>query len=165
MIWLCIDPGITGTGFAVFQDKNPEPIYVHDENKKAEWDVQIAILARELDRIVTVWQVMKVYCEYPEWQESGKGAAAAIKGDIFKLSSVVGAFMGVCAIRNIRFIPVNVSWWKGQVSKSNVVKRIRGILPESDWTYSEARHYTDAVGIGLYVLGLLHKPNRKFLKD
>lgn len=110
-------------------------------------------MASRLDRLLCELRerVRVVYCEMPILFEGEFGHAVVAKGDLQKLTALVGAFLGVCSIHGIRFKPILVNEWKGQMPKPVVNRRIRAILGVDTKAYK--RDEWDAVGVGLFAKG------------
>lgn len=87
----------------------------------------------------------KVYIEGVElWASSLKSLTAARRGDLFKLSYLVGVYAGACANRQVDFEIIDAADWKGQMKDEAVAERIRRINGEE---YANA-HIRSAVGMG-----------------
>jgi len=90
-----------------------------------------------------------VVCEFPEFQSGTARSMGWAKGDLQKLTFLVGYIAG----RNpsCQFVPVKPSTWKGQLPKSIVTDRIITRLGK-EWAQTSGvkTHAWDAVGIGLW---------------
>ena len=99
-------------------------------------------------------QVEEVFIEWPEFEPSARGRAAANRGDLGKLylSASVVAAAGYETGKTVRPIPVSV--WKGQLPKKIVAERITDrIGRDAVKELKIVSHGFDAVGIGHYVIG------------
>lgn len=116
------------------------------------WSDRCLRMAERIRVFLREYPVKNVYCELPAFFEGEKGHAAAAKGDVVKLSYLVGVYAGICHTRGVPFQLVPVREWKGQLSKSIVKARIqRKLGGENCGNYRG--DIWDAVGIGLYVKG------------
>jgi len=96
-----------------------------------------------------------IVCEWPQHFSSAVGNAAAIRGDIVKLSTVVGWVWSMAAALQTEFKPAPVMTWKGQLSKTLVQSRIVDRLGTKTIKRCKPKsHAWDAVGIGLWHLGI-----------
>jgi hypothetical protein len=116
------------------------------------WGQRCNLLAEKLGIVLNSGNIHRVYCEMPAFFESHGGMAAATKGDLIKLTYLVGVYAGICHIHRVRFTPVPVVEWKGQLPKEIVKKRI---LKKLGRHACQGYHgdIWDAVGIGLHVKG------------
>jgi hypothetical protein len=90
-----------------------------------------------------------IVCEFPEFQEGSARSMGWRKGDLQKLTFLVGYIAGFH--RHHTFVPVKPSTWKGQLPKSIVADRITTRLGQ-EWVEASGvkTHAWDAVGIGLW---------------
>jgi len=96
-----------------------------------------------------------IACEWPQSFGSVGGRAASGSGSIIKLAYGVGQIALMADACRIKFAPIPVMQWKGNLSKINVMKRIIKRLPSSRIDYLEpGSHSWDAIGIGLFCKGL-----------
>lgn len=97
-----------------------------------------------------------ITCEMPEFQASATRSMGWARGDLQKLTYLVGAigYMAHNATTNCVMEPVPVSQWKGQLSKAIVTDRILQALGAAACGRLNIKtHAWDAVGIGLWRLG------------
>jgi hypothetical protein len=144
---LFIDPGVLGTGLAFFEDGGKLYSTYVIKPKGRSWEDRSQNLITFFGAYVRVPD-LKVYCERPQFMESGKGHTSARRGDLVKLVLVAGGLMGMCLSKNYYFEWVEINHWKGQLKKEQVDQRI--------WKRLRKRfgdHESDAVGIGLYHFG------------
>lgn len=174
---LSIDPGITGTGVAVWMPdewgENSLPFdafniypsgmldsfplwagglhsaYANDWQSKAE--VICAKLANHL--LKRKHSPMIVFCEFPEYMEGVRGHTAAVSGDLLKMTYLVGKLSEWARNEGSRFIPITPGEWKGNLSKGVVERRICRLMPEAG-IQGYKSHTWDAIGIGLYAKGV-----------
>jgi len=163
MFTVCIDPGIGGTGYAVFRNlqrkwkKTRRPLKTGmvpppDKDHRVSWQHKVVWYSNQLRIELCNYNLTNAYIEMPEfWTRSAKSYASTKQGNLFKLAYLVGA-IGDMLYMHHSIIPelLAPSKWKGQLSKSVVDKRIRRAIGKN---YPE--HVSDAVGIGLSVQGKL----------
>lgn len=152
---ITIDPGIRGTGIAVWSmddwlsETIPIKTYVITPPSDEDWVFAIADIYDKIEPILETHNVKKAYCEFPQYFTSGKGHSATAKGDIYKLSCLVGVFMGMMLAKQTVLIPVYVTSWKGQLTKEAVIARLVKREPKL-LTLGIDTHAWDAVGIAYY---------------
>jgi hypothetical protein len=160
---LSIDPGISGTGFALWSENRELPLKVGNVYSRAgTWQTRANLLPGKLDEEIGAQPLLqRVYIEFPQRFNSAVGNAASSgeESDLLKLTYLIGCFGLFFFERRIQthLIPVNV--WKAQLSKEAVIHRIRKRLPDID-TMKPASHTWDAIGLGLYARGLF-QPERR----
>lgn len=159
---LSIDPGIDGTGIAVW---NEDPDWRTSLSSVKVWSrpsvegwvskcIELSDLYYNLHESV---QPVRIYCEWPAYHQTGVGQAATAKGDIHKLSFLIGMFAREVADVGGEFILVPVAEWKGQLPKQVVQRRIEkayagtGVL--EGLKLKKLDHSWDAIGIGMYAKG------------
>jgi hypothetical protein len=166
MVNLSIDPGIMGTGVAVwnaFSHKWDQPVSplacwnILPSKGEREWLEKAACISSQIGGYIHNLQregrtIACLYCEFPEFQDSVTGNASVRKGDLFKLCFLIGAIAEICWNNDIAFEPVKVSEWKGQLPKKTVIKRIKEIIP-GVIELGPVSHSWDAIGLGLYKKG------------
>jgi Holliday junction resolvasome RuvABC endonuclease subunit len=155
---MSIDPGIGGTGVAVWDLElwktpkvNPLATYVLTPTGQKIWTADMYELFEMFDELLDKHNPAQLWCEYPQYFLGNHSATT--EGNIYKLSSVVGMYMGMIKSRGGILAPVYVNEWKGQMSKDATIVRIKKRLPNIDLLNVKS-HAWDAVGIGLYAQGL-----------
>lgn len=157
---ITIDPGITGTGVALWSiadwSKKVVPIDARiltpDDN--LDWVGNCQLLTQKLSIYVAANDVHHADVEFPQYFQSAVGHAATADGKIYKLACLIGCFMGVLWHVNARCNPILVNTWKGQLPKPAVIARIKRHLPEiNDVNFKIDSHAWDAVGIGMFAKG------------
>ncbi len=169
-----IDPGVDGTGWAVFLPGHLEPAAsgAVQVGRAGEWGDRAADTARAVFRAVmdgylerctfkepaTCGGLGMVFVEEPQFMEGGRGIVAARGGDLVKLcllaGMVVGQFSSSSRDLLVRYVPVIE--WKGSLPKDVTDRRVRAKLRGTGWEPSgTTTHEIDAVGLGLYVKGVL----------
>ena len=150
---ISVDPGLRGTGVAVWSIKNwpklVRPLYhfiVSSRLPYAQAGIDVAdAVCRKLSAYG--YEVENMYCEFPSVWANAVSYSAATSGDILRLTYGIGCIAG--RMPNCSLHMVGVNEWKGQLSKEQVETRIVARL--SDIRLS--MHEWDAVGIGLYAKG------------
>ncbi len=160
--FLTIDPGLGGTGWALWSREtfddlchpiNSGSISFDRQDRPWWWTCnEIACRVAELARQMSVFNV---YAELPKFMEGGKGLATARDGDLIKLTAVFGAIIGAaCNNQSRQFCPVPIQEWKGNMPKDvfepRILAKLKGWKPTT-----KTSHEIDAVGIGLFVKGHL----------
>lgn len=155
---LTIDPGVRSTGWAYWRALNPRSLVpdahgVWTASKKINWQRAAQRIAALFNGYLLRRDVKRVVIEWPQlWTGSAKSMSSGTDGDLFKLSYLVGA-LDRCFSSSHRddiAILVPPNQWKGQLSKKVVLNRI-----EKRIGVRYGDHEGDAVGIGLYLLGML----------
>lgn len=175
MYRLSIDPGLSGTGLAVWDDQGteadwctlapPKRVYsnintyaVHAPGEDG-WPIRMANIVGQINHIYEHLEVRgrvhKVYIEWPHFRGDEVGYTATSKGDIYKLSALIGGIMTITIHKfggTVKLVPVTE--WKGQLPKDIVTNRIKNVLGNNVCENLRiSQHGWDAVGIGLYTKG------------
>lgn len=172
--FLTIDPGLGGTGYAVFKD-DPKEWMPHltgviqcSEKQGTLWPQrQTEIMDKFNDNLIGTfytskdgWSIKKAYIELPAMFESAKGMACATgesgqDSSLVKLAVLVGRLFESLDGESIHVEFIRVNDWKGTLPKKVVSARIqeRLRLPVTAITRF-GDHACDAVGMGLYVKGV-----------
>ena len=156
---LCIDPGLGGTGYAMFEslrtkEEAPGMVCCHGVLKTTErvWQAGAEDLTAKFIGVLEALHPDVVAMEVPEMWQTAVSHSAASSGDLFKLCYLCGCFGEVsrqfCMKSPILLRP---SEWKGQLPKEVVIQRIKIIYP----MLSVFSHDADAIGIGLHLQGKL----------
>lgn len=145
---LSIDPGIAGSGIAVWRAGEKFPFLNFPLRKKTRADYR-----NEFASIVSMYDIKFVLIEKPGFQASEKGQMVLRKGDLVELCLFVGG-MEMALLELGCFVElVEVSAWKGQLPKDVVNRRIQNVYPE----VNAKSHDWDAIGIGFWALGLINQ--------
>ena len=166
---IAIDPGLSGTGVACFNEGDIKSLGVRNfyySKAHTWWDNGLQITSAVNKFITDKWLYSTnsdytVIIEEPEFHQSGKGLASTGSGDTFKLATLVG--MLVQSIDGIDTGPVTFKLvspkeWKGQLPKDIVIERIKAVYASQGIAAPDIQsHSWDAVGIGLWHMGLLNK--------
>jgi len=156
---LCLDPGIGGTGYAMFESlrirqEAPGMVCCHGviKTQERQWQSGAEDLSGKLIGVLEALKPDIVAMEIPEMWQSSTSHSSAASGDLFKLCYLCGMFGEVarqfCMKSPILLRPTE---WKGQLPKEVVIQRIKIIYP----MLSVFSHDADAIGIGLHLQGRL----------
>ncbi len=155
-----VDSGSGGTGWATFYipmlAEHPplKPIATGVITSDADtWQMRIAQITEDLPLMCARSKAIYVVIEWPTlWAGSSKSHAAAASGKLLQLAAACGALIqGIHLMRYaVGIMLVTPNEWKGQLTKPAVNARIMRAIGE---TYPN--HASDAVGMGLAVMGLL----------
>lgn len=144
---LSIDPGIAGSGVAVWKAGERNPFLNYPLRKKTRADYR-----NEFVSIVSMYDIKMVLIEKPGFQASEKGQMVLRKGDLVELCLFVGG-MEMCLMEAGCLVElIDVATWKGQLPKDVVNRRIQKVFPEVD----AKSHDWDAIGIGFWATGLIN---------
>lgn len=156
---LSIDPGLNGTGWVVaFLNRNGQVNIIRSgiiNEKNGTLEERAGAIAAEIVWIANRNNVSRICCEYPAFFDSVSGQMVAKRGDLVKLTFLIGYIAGMLhEFGKCELIPVNE--WKGQLPKSVINERVKQILGEKRWNLLGLKsHAVDACGIALFVLGLM----------
>jgi len=155
-----VDPGLGGTGVIAWKCDNLEregiPLIAFDHfsctSKLETWHLS----AMDIAMMISGWarrsgmSVVRLYIEFPRAFRSAAGIAAINRGDIFKLVYLIGCIRATFPLAT--FKPIPVEEWKGQLPKTETIRRCKKIMPPHLWL-GKSTHLWDAYGIGLYLQG------------
>lgn len=168
---IAVDPGISGTGVAIFQIKPQlvKPIGAFNvypsalpiqEKHKITWMHNASSCFSHFKTEVSSWMEKKglylgiievVWCEVPTVFDSAISLAAAKTDSITKMAFFCGLIAAHTWSRlGGTFCPVEVLEWKGQLPKKIVADRIEKIIGPHPYK----SHAIDAIGIGLHKMGV-----------
>lgn len=158
-----IDPGVAGTGLCIWEEadwhKQSLPVLVHNyygsgaiPKGKFGWQTKALRIAKDVADVLEEFEVTRVYCEFPELFQSAGGLMVAARGDLQKLTFIVGCFAQVCAERSIKFKTYYPMDWKGNLKKEIIETRLKQRMPGLK-KMGITLHGWDAVGIGLHAKG------------
>lgn len=155
--FISIDPGSAGTGIAHFIRGTNTPTnslsVLGDAACKTNWMSECNLILNKIE--MHLWamaeaQVIPVFIEEPQYFSSFTGVTAAKSGSLAKLVFFYGRLWQLCLQLKLHPYAVPIQDWKGQLSKHQIIARIEkkiGVKYDS--------HAADAVGIGLYMRGIL----------
>ena len=153
---MTVDPGVGGTGLAYWGVQRSTPTHtacIRPYHKKSVWTSRALEVAEQYRRYITLWAPMDIYIEEPSLWMSAKGLASANRKDLLKLTQLIGMLiLSTEQMLGPRRTPrlISVQKWKGQLPKHIVTRRVER---KTGIVYPD--HVSDAVGMGLYVLGML----------
>jgi hypothetical protein len=153
---LAVDPGVGGTGWALFSDKAwPQSVgCCTPMSSRASWVDRQASVVQKLALSVNVSATGTLVIECPELQMSERGWASARRGDLVKLALITGAIVHVFRAWDVQLVTPRE--WKGQLPKRVTMQIVRDSLPTRvmDDLLLERHpdHVWDAVAIGLWFL-------------
>jgi len=161
---LFIDPGLVGTGYAYYPELYLSGNKAHFEppvrfgnvypKKRSRWELKSQELCAWFDGFTNGIKPNVVIIEFPElWVNSTKSFTATVKGDLFKLTYLIGG-MGDIVRRNgvYNLVLVTPMEWKGQLPKKVVESRIKKRFPKLE---NVDDHSADAIGMGMAAQGIL----------
>lgn len=158
---IAVDPGLQGTGIAVFHREtliDAVVLTTASKHKSRSWPARADELADMLHGFCDQGkQTMRgertiILCEMPEFQAGSARSMGWKTGDLQRLAYLVGLFAGRC--REHHFAPVSVSLWKGQLPKTVVQERVTARIGAATIKQVGVEtHAWDACGIGLWGLG------------
>lgn len=156
---LGVDPGLNGTGWALLYNESGETV-LHSHGIFFH-GITDSLVRRSMhyseDLQNTLKQFMdkvnEVCIEYPAYFDTTSGNMIAKRGDLTKLTFLVGVLTKTVQSLKIKVTLVPVNTWKGQLPKEVVKRRILKKLGENQCRNLKS-HDWDAVGLGLYGLGI-----------
>lgn len=161
-MYLSIDPGITGTGWALWnvgddwhECRKPWSVGIWNPPGKLAWEDRALWLGLELWKLNFVKErIDQVWIEYPAFFETAGGTMVARRGDLLKLTYCVGVLAGVMSHHGKKIYLIPVRSWKGQLPKEVVERRVRRLVGDHAMDGTRFRsHIYDAVGLGLFAKG------------
>lgn len=150
--WLSVDPGLQGTGVAVWRGRKLVSASVftmaHDE---LDWWERSRVIGELIRRANPYAEVVVIEM----MEHFGAGRDLAWKtGDLQRTVFLIGMIGGLFPAGVIQ--PIRVRDWKGQLPKSVVIDRIEAHLGTATCNRLNIQsHAWDAVGIGLWAQGKL----------
>lgn len=174
-----IDPGLMGTGIAIMtqQEHNKEFAPLLQVTKVIQ-PIKNEFLIERIHQMATSTasfindecnthnhnlRQFIICIEQPEiWSSSETSMASATRGDILKLSMLIGYLLRCLSQHRNKIMLVTPAQWKGQLSKKAAIARIqrrfnnhqfRVKVNQSTW-HVPTSHDADALGIALFVLGI-----------
>ena len=144
---MTVDPGLQGTGYAVWRRDRLSAVGVITPPRKGEWWDRAHYVAQNLRAILGMGD--RVYVEHMEYFGGAKSMGWRT-GDLQRTTYLEGCIAGSWA-QSIT-IPVPVRDWKGQLPKDVVIARAKMALGTKQCQeLGIETHAWDAVGIGLWV--------------
>jgi hypothetical protein len=150
---ISVDPGVTGTGYAIWKERRLLDVgTLHFRKEQTNWLDRARTVVGLLEHIMASCALTTFVIEYPNFMQGSGGRMVAASGDLVKLSVLTGMMVNVgCRqCRNVRLVSPNE--WKGQLPKdvcqSRIIKAMPGMGMEKI-----SNHAYDAIGIGLWAQG------------
>lgn len=165
---LTVDPGLSGTGWAIFHGKE---LIDHGTLKSVgggDWINHAFSLARSVEHVAEYSKgIDLVVIEKCRNLPSAKGVAATLSDAITKLAIFTGMCMMVCGQHTAHIELIEPSAWKGSMSKDVMDRRVARALGAANFQCKApikfldskigetSSHSRDAIGIGLSWLEIL----------
>ena len=169
-MFVTVDPGLGGTGYAVFSSESSVLLPILTgvvsplTNQEKLWPQRQTEVMEKLFPILInnyfvkgKWQITKAYIELPTMFMTPKGMACATgqngaDSSLVKLAVLVGRLYEMFDSESIPVELIAVNEWKGTLPKKAVSARIQERLHLSCSGIAKfGDHACDAVGMGLYV--------------
>ena len=156
-----IDPGISGTGYAVWEERffsiysatGVQPMAYGIINNK---DIEAQLI--NFKTLIVISKAKKVYIEDAAFMTGSlKGQAAAKTGSVVKLAQYIGRLQQICQELRVTTELISVMKWKGTLPKRVVWDRIFKVLPD----LKAKSHALDAIGLGLWKMGVINQGMKK----
>lgn len=146
--WITIDPGISGTGLAFFEDSRLLK-WITVRSYRDTWQEKtkgiVEVIQRHHEEFNFKWS--KVFIEWPSnFMGTAKGQVAIGTGSILKLAYLIGLISG--SIQGPEMVLISVQRWKGSLPKKVTQKRAEKFFKQKGFS----NHVSDAVGIGQFVI-------------
>jgi len=147
---MAFDPGVGGTGWAVFDGPRFVGAGTIRGFRGSCWEAKHDLIAKTAATLIQQLSPESVHVEMPFFAQSKQVVAKS--GALVKLTILAARIYQLAGTGASATVWVPVINWKGQMSKKMSDARTARKLPQVDLTtYSE--HARDAIGIGLYVVG------------
>lgn len=155
MIYLTVDPGRSGTGWAVWNTLVPENFGL----------IHFGLISKG-PPVSMLYQVKTIWGKYAphrvliedvqNYGGSVKTIAAARKSDTIVLARFIGAICAICDSMSSAVGLVAPHEWKGQLNKVNTWDRCCELLPKLK-DEDIAHHVHDAVALGFWLFKHINK--------
>lgn len=156
---MAIDPGLTGTGVAIWKEKKI-PVLADVINSRGalsnDWIDRVSAIAQRVADLAMEYQVREIVCEMMEMHQSARAQMMWKAGDFQRTLFLIGAIYGMTEPYVVDFTVTPPSEWKGQLPKSVTINRVKKVLgPNVCIRLGIEKHAWDAVGIGLWHQGYI----------
>lgn len=156
--FVTVDPGTIGIGVALFNTDIPNsigPSFVDSiEDRSKDWEERLEVNLRFYKHFLKLKHETKplkaIFIERPKYFESYKGQTAATSDALFKLIFAYGRIWQISTQFTSRVYAIPVNDWKGQLTKEHIISRIYQKIGRKFKS-----HDADAVGMGLWLLGIM----------
>jgi len=169
---MSVDPGVRGTGIAIweYQVQHPDAksatevalidsFNLMPEGGSNSWLGISRQLFDDFEKIFSMYKIIRVDSEFPQFFGSAGGHSTAASGDLQKLTFIVGVFASQSWQNGALYYPWEVNDWKGQMPKEAVIKALqRRIDPAILTEINPQSHSWDAIGIGMHAHGKFINP-------
>jgi len=162
---LFVDPGLGGTGVALFpviHTKSTDKQFckhifndVLHAPSNEQWDNRAWSIAVQFKGLLQCSIVRDVVIEFPKlFSGSAKSQSSASKGDLFKLTHLIG-MLSLVSCEHTGNLPILMTPedWKGQLPKAAVINRIKKAYDDQMLMLRD--HEADAIGMGVSAQGRL----------
>lgn len=156
---MAVDPGLQGTGVAIFRPEKfgtmPTMVDILKAPKDGDWWTRCHALSKAIANLVPNPYGTTVVCEMTQYMQAAHRQMSWKTGDMQRLTFLIGClFATLQADGYTEFLPVETSGWKGQLPKKIVEDRIKRKLgAKACRNLGLKSHEYDAVGIGLWAMG------------
>jgi len=125
---------------------------------------RIKIFENKLEWLINGWESLLnthlpryIYLEGQGlWAQSADSYASTSSGDLFRLSYITGAFAGIAIKKRMSTKIIKPQEWKGQLTKeATMLRMIRALKMLSGFDPKTDEHSTDAIAMGLSLMGKL----------
>lgn len=165
---LSFDPGFSGTGWAAWSvadwKKTVPPLkngVIHPPHRGCLED-RGESLFKMVDELLTEFVPTRTIIEWPQFFAfSGKGqttASSGSLGDLYLAASIIACCSWKHRSPTTFLTPTE---WKGQLTKDQIDFRVRSTIGGHDYK----NHALDAIGLGLFVKGVLFGVNNASSKE
>lgn len=153
---LTVDPG-WNTGWAYWTRGSFHPSTGILISKYTDPTDKLNDLSDQFGQLLTIQNPRFVMMEGTSfWVESLKSQVSFSRGDAIYLTYLIGQYMRECYLQKKKFDLILAIDWKGQMDDKKVKKRVlrRNAVDYKQFHGQYWPHVTDAVGIGLWMLGI-----------
>lgn len=148
---ISIDPGLEA-GYCVWTSdwQLVEAGVIKPSRKNYSWEERGNMVVEKISEIKSRFNIREACIEMPSYFASAGGAMVAARGDLVKLTWLVGLIYGLFPFGKCKLVKVNE--WKGNLPKNVVIQRLKKLMAPEDFKRLSSHSY-DAAGIGLYMKG------------
>jgi len=160
---ISVDPGVGGTGWAVWKSSSVFKTgnlinygVIHSKDSSSNWMERAGSIVLQFNHVLDTYLLSedkKVVLEFPNFMQGSGGRMVAARGDLVKLSVLTGMLMTCVLAHKAKIQIVSPVQWKGQLPKWVASSRVREILKDRIGNKKISDHAMDAIGIGLWAEG------------
>lgn len=150
---LAVDPGIRGTGLALFERGKLYPVKVTCITPVSydDWQDRAKYVCTVFEEFIVLNKPTEIYLEQPAFFPTREGIFSAKGGDLVKLSMLMGMLYWISISYGAECSTVLPTAWKYRTNKEANHAYTLGKLPAlPKRKYTE--HELDAIGIGLWAM-------------